>query len=139
MVTKLQIDSPPIVSYAPPNIKSIFRDATDIRMASRQLNIDDLSSKERKKQEEWAKEQIRRAANCPEGYNWNRMDGGYQCEAGGHAITDELLVEGKGGLMCCRTKKWKTWEGPFYKHPELDGYVPGGGFVSTLPSDYVRK
>jgi hypothetical protein len=47
------------------------------------------------------------------------MPGGYQCVAGGHGVTDELLAEGKGGVFVMRTRDWKMKEGPYYPHPDL--------------------
>ena len=48
---------------------------------------------------------------CPEGYTWTRRPGGYQCNGGGHGVTDELLAERKGGIYGLRCKKWRDWEG----------------------------
>lgn len=31
---------------------------------------------------------------------WKRGEGGYQCHGNGHVVTDELLQEGKGGMIC---------------------------------------
>ncbi|RDL41632.1 uncharacterized protein BP5553_01611 [Venustampulla echinocandica] len=113
--TTLQRDRQPTISpSAPPSVPSILFSLDDLKMASRQPFIDDLPEDERQKQEEWAQEMIKRAAACPEGYDWNRMPGGYQCRGGGHGMTDELLAEGKGGLYGLRTRNWEAKDGPYY-------------------------
>lgn len=101
-------------SMAPPGTKSIFLSPRDISMASRQTQIEHLPPKERDEQEQWAQELIRRIGACPEGYDWTRMPGGYQCKGRGHAITDDMLEEGKGGIWALPTKKWEEKDGPYY-------------------------
>jgi len=64
-------------------------------MASRQLRFDSLSGTEQEEQEAWAKEQIAISGSCADGYEWCRVKGGYRCRAGGHAMTDQLLADGK--------------------------------------------
>lgn len=114
-VTSLQRDRPPAMApSAPASAPSILHGREDIKMASRQPFIEDLPEDERQKQEEWAQDMIKRAAACPEGYDWNRMPGGYQCRGGGHGMTDELLAEGKGGLYGLRTRNWEVKDGPYY-------------------------
>jgi hypothetical protein len=101
-------------SMAPPGTKSILISPRDLKMASRQPLIDTLDSQDREAQEKWAQELIKRSGACPEGYEWNRMPGGYQCRGGGHGMTDEMLAEGKGGLWALPTKNWEVKLGPYY-------------------------
>jgi hypothetical protein len=108
-------------SKAPPTAKSILVTPEDIQMASRQTRIESLPPKDRQTQERWAQGMIKRAGVCPEHYAWRRMSGGYQCEGGGHGITDELLAEGKGGMMAHRTRQWGVSDGPYYPHPNNPG------------------
>lgn len=86
-------------SKAPSYAKSILTTPEDIQMASRQTRIESLPPEDCKTQEQWAQSMIKRAGVCPERYSWRRIPGGYQCEGRGHGITDELLAEGKGGMM----------------------------------------
>lgn len=68
-----------------------------------------------------ALEQIKKVGNCPEGYNWKRKSGGYQCERGGHGVTDALLAEGKAGVVAFKkgsSMNWEDkndWDGVYYK------------------------
>jgi hypothetical protein len=101
-------------TMAPPGTKSIFLNPHDITMASRQTQIDALPPKERDEQEEWAQDLIKRSGACPQGYDWNRKPGGYQCRGGGHGITDDMLAEGMGGMWALPTKTWAVKEGPYY-------------------------
>ena len=114
-------------TMAPPGTKSIFLNPHDISMASRQTQIDTLPPEERDEQEEWAQELIRRSGACPQGYDWNRMPGGYQCKGGGHGITDDMLEEGKGGMWALPTKKWDEKVGPYYPR--------NGEFFKVKPQD----
>jgi hypothetical protein len=67
-------------------------------MASRQVQYETLSPQDRKKQEEWAQEKIKTLGPCPEGFEWQRVHGGYHCGGGNHWTPDELVAEGKGGF-----------------------------------------
>jgi hypothetical protein len=89
-------------------------------MASKQPNYATLTPQEKTEQDNWAQEMIKRVGACPENFDWVRREnpGGYQCEGGGHGITDELLAEGKGGIMVLATKKWGQSKGPYYLDPE---------------------
>jgi hypothetical protein len=42
------------------------------------------------------------------------MPGGYQCQGGGHGVTDELLAEGRGGILALSSKNWEVKDGPYY-------------------------
>jgi len=125
-------------SMAPPTAKSILQTPNDIKMASRQTRIETLPPRDRKEQEEWAQNMIKRAGVCPENFAWKRQPGGYQCEGGGHGITDELLAEGKGGIMAHRTRKWEVSEGPYYQDPNTLGrflrHDGQGYFRGTTPT-----
>jgi hypothetical protein len=111
---------PNIASLAPPSTKSILVTPKDIHMASRQPNFATLTPKEQTEQNDWAQDMIKRVGACPENFEWVRREnpGGYQCEGGGHGMTDELLAEGKGGIMAHATKKWGENKGPYYPGPE---------------------
>lgn len=83
---------------------TIFRSAYDVEMASKQTRIETMNPEEREKQEEWAQSQIALNGVCPQNYLWDRIAGGYRCRGplgtgGDHYATDELIAEGKGGLM----------------------------------------
>jgi hypothetical protein len=76
-----------------------LRTEYDRTMASRQTRIASLPPKEREKQEAWAESHLGTLPGlCPVGFKWKRVDelNGYQCEAGNHLITDELIREGRG-------------------------------------------
>jgi hypothetical protein len=114
-------------TMAPPGTKSIFLNPHDLSMAPRQTRINTLPPKERDEQEEWAQELIKRSGACPQGYDWNRRPGGYQCKGGGHAITDDMLEEGKGGVWALPTKNWEEKVGPYYPRD--------GAFFKVKPGD----
>jgi len=78
---------------------TILRTERDQRMATRQTQFDTLPAEDRKKQEDWAQQQIQLTAACDGGYAWQRVKGGYRCHSGMCKITDELLAEGKGGYL----------------------------------------
>ena len=116
------VSPPPIKSVAPVGLKSVFKTQRDVIMASRQTRFDTLSPKDKQEQEAWAQSMIKNGP-CPEGYDWDRIDQGYRCRGGGHAVTDEQLSEGKGGLWGIVNGEW---EGPYYPHP-------------TKPGEWCRK
>ncbi len=52
---------------------------------------------------------------CPEGFKWDRVDGGYMCQKGGHGMTDEMIKEGMGGICAMNIPRdWANKEGPYY-------------------------
>jgi len=106
-------------SMAPPSIKSVLRTPEDFKMASRQSMYSSLPVAEQEEQDDWAQKMIERHGNCPEDKTWERREnpGGYQCDAGGHGMTDELLAEGKGGMLAIASKVWGDFKGPYYKNP----------------------
>jgi hypothetical protein len=104
-------------SKAPPTARTILTTPEDVKMASRQTRIENMAPEDRKTQEKWAQSMIKRAGVCPENYAWRRRPGGYQCEGRGHGITDELLAEGKGGIMALSTRQWEIKDGPYYQDP----------------------
>lgn len=85
-------------TFAPPHVQSIFTSQADIEMASRQTQYEQLPQNERKLQEDWAQDLIKRAGVCPHGFGWRRNGKGYQCWGGHHYIRDEYLSEGKAAL-----------------------------------------
>lgn len=95
--------------------KSLLTSSRDQEMAARQSSYASLAPREQAEQDNWARSQIKQMDACPEGYDWKRVDGGYQCEKGGHGITDEMLQEGMGAVCSCgKEKKWEFKEGPYY-------------------------
>lgn len=110
-------------SYATTTLKSSY----DIDMASRHTRIGDLPIVDRQKQEVWAKSQMKLVGTCPENFPWDRMAGGFKCQAGSHFITDQLLAEGKGGILI---GPWYPGErtpfGPYYLDPKDGGYHYAG-------------
>ncbi len=81
-----------------PATKTAFTNPYDVAMASRQVQYESLSPQDKQKQEEWAQEKIRSLGPCPEGFEWLRVPGGYNCGGGSHWQSDELVAEGKGGF-----------------------------------------
>jgi hypothetical protein len=81
---------------------------------------------QKKEQNNWAQRMIRKAriktSACPSNYKWQRIEAppGYQCEKGGHLVSDELIAEGKGGIFVVpggkkdRRKTDILW-GPYYQ------------------------
>ncbi|KAE8454293.1 hypothetical protein EG329_005218 [Mollisiaceae sp. DMI_Dod_QoI] len=119
-------------SHPPPGTKSLLS-SRDREMAARQTRYTILLPSEREEQETWAQTQIKRTAKCPHTWDWIRLDRerGYRCEGGHHFITDELLAEGKRGMMFIPLDlegKWDVRWGPYY--PDVDRkegrYVYGG-------------
>ncbi|KAH7348434.1 hypothetical protein BKA65DRAFT_500616 [Rhexocercosporidium sp. MPI-PUGE-AT-0058] len=109
-----------IKSKAPSHIKSVFVDPKDIEMASRQIKMTSLPPRERTKQEEWAQKMIQKVGNCPQDLPWNRIEeyNGYQCTGLGHFITDELIAEGKCGIMKTKSRDPRTLWGPYCPDPK---------------------
>ncbi|CZR58633.1 uncharacterized protein PAC_08525 [Phialocephala subalpina] len=61
---------------------------------------------------------------CPEKNPYNRVDGGYVCSEGGHAVTDEMVKEGLGAIAAFENGEsymWNRMRGPYY--------ITGDGFV----------
>ena len=79
-----------------PTVNAAFTNLHDVEMASRQTKYDTLSPAEQQKQEAWAQQKIRATGVCPAGFHWIRVPGGYNCAAGAHWISDELVAEGRG-------------------------------------------
>jgi hypothetical protein len=80
-----------------PPITTAYTSKHDIKMASRQILYDTLSSEEQTFQEDWVQEKIQQMAPCPYGLSWRRIPGGYHCIGGHHYMSDKLLAKGKGG------------------------------------------
>jgi hypothetical protein len=122
---------------------SLLRTQHDQEMAQRQLRIEALSRGEREEQERWAQAQLMLRGSCHRGFQWIRVPGGYRCEGHNHAVTDELLAEGRGGWyerdqVLFRVRGIERWLGPVYSQEEmlqvaeemarravLEGPVPG--------------
>jgi hypothetical protein len=83
-------------------------------MAARQTRIETLAPNDRLQQENWAQTVIGRMAAYPVGYDWTREPDGYRCNGGTHAVTDELLAEGIGGLFKVPQFQWAIKYGPYY-------------------------
>jgi hypothetical protein len=92
---KPELDKTPSLSPETAYLRTEY----DRTMASRQTRIASLSPKEREKQEAWVESHLATLPGlCPVGFKWKRVDElkGYQCVAGNHLITDELISEGRG-------------------------------------------
>jgi len=66
-----------------------------------------MTPQERKTQDRWLHDSLftKLAGHCPRGYVWRRLpentayaSDGYQCEGGGHIVTDEQIAEGFSGM-----------------------------------------
>ncbi|KIN07263.1 hypothetical protein OIDMADRAFT_85406, partial [Oidiodendron maius Zn] len=102
--------------------RSLIHSTHDAQMASRQTQINEMSSSDRKTQDSWAQSMIQRSKCCPQKYGWNRVSGGYHCEGGHHYISDDLLSEGNGGLMLLKDpRSFHVSYGPYYADPNRDG------------------
>ena len=73
----------------------------DQKMAARQLQFDQLTAEEQKEQDLWARFQMakHRGGICLAGFNWYRVKGGYRCHGGHHALSDEIMAEGRDGYF----------------------------------------
>ncbi|KAF8855613.1 hypothetical protein BDZ45DRAFT_746207 [Acephala macrosclerotiorum] len=123
--TTTQPSSSSMRSRAPSFARSIFKTTDDQKMASRQTKIESMSPQERKEQEKWAQSLIK--GLCPGGVSWDRVQGGYRCAAKQHAVTDELVSEGKGGMFFLDIENlsgklfswsrldWPNYFGPYYR------------------------
>ena len=78
--------------------QSTLKTSYDVKMATRQLQIESLSSTEKHEQDKWAQSQLSLHSTCVMGMKWLKNVVGYRCSGGGHLVTNELLAEGKGGL-----------------------------------------
>jgi len=101
-------------------------------MASRQVDFDTMSIIDQAKQSTWAQSVIQKQKACPEGLEWIRRDGGYQCTGGGHGLSDILIAEGKSGVMSLPTKTWLESDGIYY--PAFDG-APGDRYHRAIGSE----
>lgn len=112
--------TPEVVSMAPPTAISVVTSASDRQMMSRQTQLATLSARDQETQHAWARTAIERFTPCPEGYAWERVHGGYQCEGRHHYVTDAQLAEGRGGLWFLPdggrdlARRW----GPYYAEVE---------------------
>lgn len=134
----------------PTTAKSILENENDMVMATKMMSLMDLDPKEKSATLNWAKEQLPKTSKCPEKWDWVRREAtgpdgkdvnGYQCERGGHAITDGSLAEGKDCVFGLRTQKWtdwKAWEGPYY-YCEVRGYHIMAGTGRDLSGSKVPR
>ncbi|CZR61329.1 uncharacterized protein PAC_11225 [Phialocephala subalpina] len=133
--TNMKVVSGSMKSVVPSFAKSTLNTSKDKEMAKRQSKIESLSLKERAEQEKWAQAQLRSQPACPTGKAWKRTKGGYQCEAKGHVVMDEMLAEGKGAVCFFDvinnpgTDGPLLYFGPYYydKNAGLDGLYKYGG------------
>jgi hypothetical protein len=123
------------VSRAPPHAASLFVDKTDAKMAERQTHYETMTPDQRATQDVWAQSFLQRYTPCPVGYDWQRIKGkGYQCKGGSHLVTDELIHEGKGGLMILRYRNpWFPAIGPYYEIPGRLGWWKYAGHEPNWP------
>lgn len=110
-------------------------------MATRHANLKTLTSPERDEQNKWAQEKIKLIGECVSGFTWWPFDGyqymygkkewmsGYKCWAGGHTISHEQIIEGRGiqdGLLGygrrssspARERGPPEWYKELQRHPE---------------------
>jgi len=113
-------------------------------MASRQARIMTMSPAERSRQEAWAQSILRQQPHsCPQKKEFKRIENppGYQCEAGGHFIPDEVLAEGRGGICIVPGAKifkiLPLW-GPYYEGPERDGSLVHGGDPNQPAPSFIE-
>jgi hypothetical protein len=112
-----------MASVAPSNIKSVFQNENDIKMASRQTHYASMEPEEKRKQERWAQGFLKRTSVCPEGYEWTRRRDGYQCEGRSHYTTDEQIQEGKSGCYSVHPGDiYGSRAGPYYPDPNDADY-----------------
>ncbi|TVY34175.1 hypothetical protein LOCC1_G008738 [Lachnellula occidentalis] len=97
--------------------QSTLKTSYDVKMATRQTQIESLSSAERKEQDKWAQTQLSQHSTCVMGLGWLKNNRGYQCSGGGHLVTHELLAEGKGGVYHHIDDYWL---GPLYGQEIID-------------------
>jgi hypothetical protein len=103
--------------------KSLRPGDKDKVWASRQSVYKSLKPDEKKEQDAWANRIIMYYGRCPEKFGWKRREepGGYQCNGGGHVVTDELLQDvvdkDKFGIYASEKRAWdeSTWDGPYYE------------------------
>jgi hypothetical protein len=103
--------------------KSLRPGDKDKVWASRQSVYKSLKPNEKKEQDAWANRIIEGYGRCPEEFGWKRREGpgGYQCNGGGHIVTDELLQDmvdkDKLGIYASENRAWdeSTWDGPYYE------------------------
>ncbi len=124
--------APSIKSPAPTWARNVLTKPDDQEMASRQTAFASLTPDEQVKQNTWAQGVIKRSIRCPKGYHWDREEEhkGYRCAGGYHFVTDDLLGEGKGGILLIpggKRNKMEKWWGPYFPDPEQpDRFVYGG-------------
>jgi hypothetical protein len=119
-------------SKAPPQLHSIHTSSKAQTMASRQASFATMTPRDQKEQSKWVQTVINKQQACPEGYVWNRVDGGYQCKGGGHGMSDHTIAEGKCGVLSLPTRIWPLSSGIYY--PEYDG-APGTQYRKAIGSE----
>jgi len=123
-----------IPSTAPSQLHSIHVGSKAQTMASRQASFATLTPVDQKEQSKWAQSVISQQNACPEGYSWDRVDGGYQCKGRGHGMSDNLIAEGKCGVLSLPTRRWGEFNSIYY--PEYDG-APSGKYRKAIGSEKV--
>ena len=90
--------------------ESIFHTEEDKAKAVKQSIYQTLNPVERQEQDVWAINIMNTYGPCPEKYTWIRQNepgiGGYQCDGGGHGVTDEMVAEGFGDIIELKTRKF---------------------------------
>jgi hypothetical protein len=110
-------------SQAPSNLRTVTSNPEDMKMASRQTNIGQMSKLDQEKQQQWAQDYILKHGSCPEDFKWDRYEKylGFHCQGKHHFITDEQLEELKGGVWALPTGDPDVAEGPYYPDPGQPG------------------
>ena len=134
--------APSIKSAAPNWARSVLTKPEDQKMASRQTAFATLSPAEQAKQNTWAQSIIGRSIQCPQGFDWERHHNntGYQCAGKHHFVSDDLLAEGKGGVMLVPAGgrgDMERWWGPYYPDPKKpERLVYGGSGNHSINSSF---
>jgi hypothetical protein len=140
--------APSIKSTAPSWARSVLNKREDQKMASRQTAFASLTPAEKAKQNAWAQGVINRSIRCPQGFEWTRKDehNGYLCAGESHFVTDDLIGEGKGGILLVPGGKMnhlEKWWGPYYPDPKkkqrfVYGGPQTGNHFSSLGPDWIE-
>ncbi|PMD18295.1 hypothetical protein NA56DRAFT_535987, partial [Hyaloscypha hepaticicola] len=102
--------------------KSVLTKPGDQKMASRQTAFASLTPAEKAKQNAWAQGVLTRSLHCPRGFEWTRREEpnglkGYLCAGESHFVTDDMVGEGKGGILIVpggKMNHMEKWWGPYY-------------------------
>jgi hypothetical protein len=101
--------------------RSTLKTSYDVKMATRQPQIDSLPPTDKAEQEKWAQAQLQQHSTCAAGLPWRKIPGGYQCTGPYHIMTHKLLAEGKGGVYFDLGMTTRScWVGQLYGQEIVD-------------------